>query len=328
MDSISSQRGKKCRSTLANKLGDILLQCRSMRVFLLLTAISVLAISATAQSHPCSMEAILLGTGYPVPTPDRAGPSTAIVANGKYFVVDAGRAVTMRLAALKPRMPHVEAAFLTHLHSDHIDGLPDLFDTSWLLERRAVPFELYGPEGTRELSDAMIRFFAADIHIRRDLTEYQPAAGATVDTHIVREGIVYDKYGLKITAFNVDHRPVVPAFGYRFDCGGKSIVISGDTASSNNLVRFAKNADVLIHEAYLPGTFNPRNGEPAQVAKNLMRYHTTAEQAGEIATRTNVKQLVLTHLIPGDRTDEMLRLASKTFKGNVIVGADLMRITP
>jgi ribonuclease Z len=274
------------------------------------------------------MEAVLLGTGYPVPVPDRAGPATAIIVNGKYFIVDAGRAVTMRLAALKPRMPHVEAVFLTHLHSDHTSGLPDLFDTSWLLERRAVPFELYGPEGTRELADGMIKFFAADIHIRRDLTEYQSAAGATVNTHIVQQGTIYDRDGLKITAFDVDHRPVVPAFGYRFDCGGKSIVISGDTAPSDNLVRFAKDADILIHEAYLPGIFTSRRGEPERASQNLSRYHTTAEQAGEVATRANVKQLVITHVIPGDRADEIRQLAAKTFKGKLTVGADLMRFQP
>lgn len=274
------------------------------------------------------MEAVLLGTGYPVPVPDRAGPSTAVIVNGKFFVVDAGRAVAMRLAALQPRMPHVEAVLLTHLHSDHITGLPDLFGTSWLLERRAVPFELYGPQGTRELADGMIKFLAADIHIRRDLTEYQPAAGATVNTHVVKQGSIYEGEGLKITAFDVDHRPVVPAFGYRFDCGGKSIVISGDTGPSDNLVRFAKDADILIHEAYLPGIFSNRSNEPARVGQNLSRYHTTAEQAGEVATRANVKQLVLTHLIPGNRAGELSELASRTFKGKVTAGADLMRFVP
>ena len=294
----------------------------------ILAIILALCSCSLGQAVSCSVEAVLLGTGYPVPLPDRAGPATAVVVNGKYFIVDAGRGVTMRLAALKPRMPHVEAVFLTHLHSDHTTGLPDLFDTSWLLERRAMPFELYGPEGTRELADGMIQFLAADIHIRRDLTEYQPAAGATVNTHIVQQGTVYDRDGLRITAFEVDHRPVVPAFGYRFDCGGKSIVISGDTGPSDNLVRFAKDTDILIHEAYLPGIFSSRPNEPRQVSQNLSRYHTTAEQAGEIATRANVKHLVITHVIPGDRADEIFRLASKSFKGKVTVGADLMRFTP
>jgi len=311
------------------------------RMFRLLIVATLGSCSALcAQTAPCSMEAVLLGTGSPVPFPDRAGAATAVVVNGKYFVVDAGRAVTMRLAALHPRMPHVEAVFLTHLHSDHISGLPDLFDTSWLLERRAVPFELYGPSGTRELADGMLQFLATDIHIRRDLSEFQSAAGATVNTHIVEEGTVYERDGLKITAFAVDHRPVVPAFGYRFDCGGKSIVISGDTGPSDNLVRFAKDADVLIHEAYLPGIFNNRpnataanhqpvgNPEPTRVAEILSRYHTSVDQAGQIAARANVKHLVLTHVIPPDHPQEMLRLASQTFKRKVTVGTDLLHVTP
>ena len=286
----------------------------------------VLCGCAAPQTQPCHMEAVLVGTGFPVP--NRAGPATAIIANGKYFIVDAGRGVTMRLAALKPRMPHIEAVFLTHLHSDHTSGLPDLFDTSWLLEGRDVPFELYGPEGTLELANGMLQFLAADIHIRRDLTEYQPAAGATVNTHIVHQGVIYERDGLKITAFEVDHRPVVPAFGYRFDCGGKSIVISGHTAPSDNLVRFAESADILIHEAYLPGFFEATEKRRARVAQNLSRYHTTAGQVGEVAARAHVKQLVITHVIPPDRSAAIGKMAATAFPGKITVGADLMRFSP
>ncbi len=294
----------------------------------LFSLLFLLCSCAAAQTEPCHIEAVLVGTGFPVPLPDRAGPSTAIIANGKYFIVDAGRGVTMRLAELKPRMPHIEAVFLTHLHSDHTSGLPDLFDTSWLLERRDVPFELYGPEGTLELANGMLQFLAADIHIRRDLTEYQPAAGATVNTHIVHQGVIYERDGLKITAFDVDHRPVVPAFGYRFDCGGKSIVISGDTGPSDNLVRFAEGADILIHEGYLQGFFDATEGKQVRVAQNLSRYHTTASQVGQIAARAHVKQLVITHVMPPDRSEAIAKMAATTFPRKITVGADLMRFSP
>jgi ribonuclease BN (tRNA processing enzyme) len=136
------------------------------------------------------MQVVLLGTGYPRPDPERAGPSTAVVFGDKVFVVDAGRGVVLRLAAADLPLKNLQAVFLTHLHSDHTAGLPDLFNTSWQFGRSA-PFELYGPQGIRKLSEAMLKFFEADIHIRRDLMEKHPAAGATIRTHPVREGVVY-----------------------------------------------------------------------------------------------------------------------------------------
>src|SRR5471030_299570 len=126
-----------------------------------------------------SIEVLLLGTGYPRPDPARGGPATAIVAGGQWFVVDAGRGVTMRIAATSLRYDAMKAVFLTHLHSDHTAGLPDLFDTSWQFGR-IKPLELFGPRGTERLSAAMLSFFADDIHYRRDLVEKHPAAGATI----------------------------------------------------------------------------------------------------------------------------------------------------
>ena len=118
------------------------------------------------------------------------------------------------------------------------------------------------------------------------------------------------------------------SLGFRLETPDKTIVISGDTGPSENLVHFAKDADILIHEAYLPGIFSGRSGEPQRASQNLSRYHTTAEQAGEIATRANVKQLVIMHVIPGNQADKIYEFAAKTFKGKVTVGADLMRFSP
>ena len=134
-----------------------------------------------------AIEVILLGTGYPRPDPAHAGAATAIVAGDKWFLVDAGRGATLRIAATDLKYDNLRAVFLTHLHSDHTAGLPDVFDTSWQFGRKTRPLELYGPRGTKRLSRAMLDFFHDDIHYRRDLLEKHPAAGATINTHIIRD---------------------------------------------------------------------------------------------------------------------------------------------
>lgn len=273
-----------------------------------------------------AITAILLGTGYPRPDPAHAGPSAAIVVGEKWFVVDAGRGVTLRIAGTKQKYENLRAVFLTHLHSDHTAGLPDLFITSWQFGRNSTPLELYGPAGTQQLADAMLKFFEYDIHIRRDVMEHHPAAGATIRVHDVHEGVIYDDGEVKVTAFIVNHKPVEPAFGYRFDAHGQSIVISGDTRPNDNVVKFAKGADVLIHEAYLPEHFD-RVDKP-EVAARLKSYHTSAEEAGAIAARAGVKTLVLTHLIPAGAEQTFRERASKSFHGRLIVGKDLEVIEP
>lgn len=267
---------------------------------------------------------ILLGTGFPRPDPNHAGSADAVVIGDKWFVVDAGRGTTLRIAATDLKYENLQAVFLTHLHSDHTAGLPDLFDTSWQFGRKTRPLELYGPPGTKRLADAMLSFFAEDIHIRRDLQEKHPAAGATIRTHIVREGVVYQDADVKVEAFVVDHQPVRYAFGYRFTAGGKTLVISGDTRPNDNLVRWAKGADVLVIEAYLPEWF--AKVDTPEVAARLSRYHTTAEEAGEIAAKAGVKKLVLTHLIPADAGETFRERAGRRFKGDIVVGKDLLRV--
>ena len=273
-----------------------------------------------------SVAVILLGTGYPRPDANHAGPATAIVAGDKWFLVDAGRGATMRVAGTQLKYENLRGVFITHLHSDHTAGLPDVFITSWQFGRKATPLPLYGPAGIQQLSDAMLRFFAYDIHIRRDVIEKHPAAGATIKTHVVREGVIYDDGDVRVTAFEVDHAPVKPAFGYRFESGGQVIVVSGDTRPNANLIRFAKGADILVQEAYLPEHFD-KVDSPAIAAK-LKAYHTSAEEAGEIATAAGVKTLVLTHLIPAGLEKTFAERAAKTFHGKIIVGDDLKTIAP
>jgi len=274
---------------------------------------------------PATIEVILLGTGFPRPDPDRAGPATAIIIKDRVFIVDAGRGIMLRYAATGLALKNFEAVFLTHLHSDHTSGLPDLFTSTWIFGR-ATPLQLYGPRGTSAMAKSLISFFAEDIHIRRDLTEMQPAAGANIDAHEISEGVIFQDADVKITAFLVDHRPVEPAFGYKFEAGGRSVVISGDTRPSANLIKFAKNTDLLIHEAYVPDFFE-RMHNPPDVAARLKAYHTTAAEAGEVAKKAGAKKLVITHVIGElDKDDERIRqMAEATYGGNVTVGKDLMR---
>ncbi len=360
-----------------------------------------------AAEEPPEMQLILLGTGYPRPDPERAGPATAVVVGDRIFIVDAGRNVMTRFWQTQLPSKDIRAVFLTHLHSDHTSGLPDLFATSWIFGRYA-PLEFYGPEGTDKLADALVTYFAEDIRIRRDLTEIHPGAGASINPHIVQEGVVYEDADVRITAFAVDHRPVEPAFGYRFDllapgsgdeagpaagrpqasssafrtslrkagqpfrvdndcsvshgalapeanppspsfsvtsvssvvkspsisdagsapppsprCILYSVVISGDTRPSENLIKHAKGADILVHEVYLPEHFD--DVDSPEVAARLKAYHTSADEVGQVAAAAEVKLLVLTHVIPGDGEKTILERASKHFKGKVVVGKDLMR---
>jgi ribonuclease Z len=283
-----------------------------------------LPVSPLLSQPDARMELVLLGTGYPYPNAERAGPSCAIIVGDKTFIVDAGRGTVMRLAALDVAWDSIAAAVVTHLHSDHIDGLPDLFHSTWQFGG-GRPFELYGPEGIRNVSDSIMNFYRADIHIRRDLTEKLPPEGAKINCHEVTDGIVYLlPGGVRMTAFAVDHHPVDPAFGYRFDMGPHAIVVSGDTRPNANLLRFAKGADILVHEAYVyPGL--PEDRESYRWT--IYDYHTSAEEAGEVAEKVNAKILVLTHLIPANAPEGLfLEEAKKSFHGRVIVGKDLMRI--
>jgi ribonuclease Z len=260
-----------------------------------------------------------LGTGFPRPDGIHAGAATAIVAGDNWFLVDAGRGTNDAWAGTSPNT-RICAPFSSRICTRSHLWLPDVFITSWQFGRKTTPLPLYGPSGIQQLSDAMLKFFEYDIHLRRDVIEnIRRPAPQSRHTSCAKASYT-TRAACVVTAFAVDHAPVKPAFGYRFDSGGQSIVVSGDTRPNANLIRFAKGADILVQEAYLPEYFEKVDNP--EVAAKLKAYHTSVEEAGEIATAAGVKTLVLTHLIPGGAEKSFAERAAKKFHGKIVVGDD------
>jgi ribonuclease Z len=282
-----------------------------------------------AQTNPppvstANLKIVLLGTGVgPRVNLEQFGASTLIEAGSVRLLFDCGRGATLRLAQAAVPVGSINRVFLTHLHSDHVVQLPDLLLTGWVGGGRSVPLEVWGPEGTRDMMDHLQQAFAFDIHMRRDVDEKAPADGINVMSHDVKEGIVFDQQGVKVTAFVVDHSPVAPAFGYRVDYRGHSAVLSGDTRVSENLIRHAQGVDVLVHEVLDAQTvrgFFPTN--PAAAAAILAK-HTTPEQAGGVFARVQPKLAVYSHAPSVERVISETR---RTYSGPLQGAEDLLTI--
>ena len=256
---------------------------------------------------------------------ERFGPSILVEAGGRKFLFDCGRGATQRLYQLQIPYNDVDALFLTHLHSDHTVGIADLWLTGWVMGRH-VPLRVWGPAGTIEMMDHLQKAYAFDVHIRRDVDEQLPADGAKIEAHDIGQGVAYDQDGVKITAFTVDHGVVKPAFGYRVDYAGHSVVLSGDTRFSENLIQFAQGTDVLVHEVLDLGAYFGADQvyTPAQKQK-VVEHHTTAEQAGEIFARVKPRLAVFSHIVPPDAPNAVAQ-ARKHYSGQVEMGEDLMAI--
>jgi ribonuclease Z len=286
----------------------------------------------TAQAQ--RLKVTLLGTGAPGPSIERFGPSTLVEVGAETLLFDCGRGVTQRLWQLQIPLRNVTAVLLTHLHSDHIVGIPDLWLTGWLptaFGRRTGPFRVWGPLGTKEMMAHLEQAYQADIRMRT-ADAHLPPQGVAILAEDITAGVVYDNNGVKVTAFEVDHGAAVkPAFGYRIDYGGRSVVLSGDTRLSDNLIRFSTGADVVVHEV---AAAKEELLSKSEVARLILGSHTTPEDAGRVFDRVKPKLAVYTHIvllttdpaISAPTVQDLIALTRKTYAGPVEVGEDLMTI--
>ena len=292
----------------------------------------VFALGAIGLGGPSALlgqtQVVLLGTGTPNADPARSGPATAIVVDGRSYLVDAGPGIVRRAAeaaelhgldALRP--PNLQRVFLTHLHSDHTVGLPDVAFTPWVLERTA-PLSVIGPPGTEAMMGHLSAAYALDVQMRLEGLEPANETGHSIQARDVREGVVYEDDWVRVTAFEVPHGSWEAAFAYRFETADRSIVVSGDTGPAPEVMRRAcDGCDVLVHEVYAQAGFERR--EPVWQAYHS-RFHTSGPELGAIAEAVQPGLLLLTHqLLWGATPDQLLSEIRASFRGEVRYGNDL-----
>jgi ribonuclease BN (tRNA processing enzyme) len=269
---------------------------------------------------------VLLGTGTPLADADRSGPAVAIVVNGNAYLVDAGPGIVRRAAAAARggtsalRVQNLKRVFITHLHSDHTLGLPDLMLSPAVLHRKA-PLEVYGPPGIQHMVDAILDAYREDIRLRIDGLEHGEPAGYRMDVHEVQPGVVYRDSSVTVTAFRVQHGTWAYAYGYRFQTADRTIVVSGDTRPTDAVADACNGCDILVHEVYAQQGFDRL---PAGDKAYHSTFHTSAVALGSIAARARAKLLVLYHqLFFGSSDEEILREVRESFDGRVVSGKDL-----
>ena len=292
-----------------------------------------LAVPQSSEAGQSDFRVTLIGSGIPVPAADRFGPATLVEAGDQKLLFDAGRGATIRLWQLNIPFPQVTPLFLTHFHSDHTVGIPDLWLTGWLggpYGRRSTPFHVIGPTGTKELMTNLERAYAADVRTRIADEHYPPEGVKVIADEFAAEGVVYEKDGVRVTAFEVNHGDEIkPAYGYRIDYKGRSIVISGDTRFNENVIKHGTGVNVLVHEV---AAVRPELLQDQQVQR-VMAHHTSPQEAGTVFTRAHPKLAVYTHLVllarpavPAITVDELIAQTRETYTGPLEVGEDLMTI--
>ncbi len=267
-----------------------------------------------------------LGTGSPIPHPDRAGPSTLVVAGGTRLLIDAGRGVLMRLTAAGVLPVMLDAVLLTHLHSDHITDLNDVITTHWVMTNVPTTLHIYGPQRTQEVVDGILAMLAPDISYRvahHDSLSWEPL----IEVHELTGTENLTIGAAEIIVRSTDHRPVEPTVGYRISHGGAAVAIAGDTVPCGGLDELCASADVYVQTVIRPDLVAMI---PNARLQDILDYHSSIEQAGETAARNNVGTLLCTHFVPPiqpGQHDEWRDLAAAKFHGSIVLAEDLTAIT-
>ena len=273
----------------------------------------------------------LLGTGVPIPSADRFGPSTLVEAGDQKLLIDAGRGATIRLFQLDIPIGRIDVQLLTHYHSDHVSCLPDVWLTGWLeshFGRRRTPYRVIGPTGAKRLIENLERAYADDIKIRI-ADEKLPLSGiATEVSEYDCDGLVYEKNGVKVIAFEVDHGDVIkPCYGYRIEYGGRVAAFSSDTRYNQNVIKYGKGADLLVHEVAMA---RPELMKEAYIQR-IIGHHTVPYDCGRVFAQTRPKLAAFTHVVllaskevPPPSLDDVVAGVRQTYDGPLEIGEDLM----
>ncbi len=303
---------------------------RMVAAFSLAFVIVASGARADAQTQP-DICVTLLGTGTPSPIVERFGPSILVEAGSEKLVFDCGRGCPIRLHQKGVRLGDVKL-FLTHLHSDHLNGIVDLWLTGWLPTpwgQRKNPFVIIGPEGTKNMAAHLEEAFMPDIRIRM-ADEKLSRDGSRFDAKDIMPGIVYEANGVKVTAFEVDHGDLIkPAYGYRIDYRGRAVVLSGDTRFSQNVIKFATGADLLVHEVAMAKPEVAQN----EAAKRILAHHTSPQEAGRVFATAKPRLAVYSHISTAGGTgaaapqaSDFIAATRETYDGPLEMGEDLMTI--